>query len=200
MTKSQNKPIVIGTPIEIEFACNEIRKTISTLDWISHPYFIAQRFFKKDATTNKRFIYPETYAPSVDENEEFNSKNYHRLTPDNDYSGMCFFMVSRGTNDFKANEYNFLTYQVGIIFSVNLELIDAVKLRSGLFTQELMREVRRKLTESVMLFDFDYSIQFETRDLREVYREFQLDDLEQYNRAPLQCFRFDLELKVQEQC
>ena len=109
-------------------------------------------------------------------------------------------MVGKGLNDYNANEFNFLKYKVGIIFSVNLKLIDKTKLEKGLFTQELIRESRRKLTEASILFDFDYKIESETRDLREVYREFQLDDLEQYNRAPLQCFRFDLEITVQEQC
>ena len=51
-----------------------------------------------------------------------------------------------------------------------------------------------------MNFDFDYKILSETRDLREVYKEFVLDDIEQYNRAPLQCFRIDLSIRVQEDC
>jgi len=201
MTKLQDRPILTNTnPIEIERACNEIRKQLATMTWLSHPYFIAQRFFKKDAETGKRFVYPETYAPVIENDGDFNNKSYHRLTPDNDYSGMCFFMVGKGLNDYNDNEYNFLKHKVGIIFSVNLKLIDEAKLEKGLFTQELIREARRKLTESPVLFDFKYKIESETRDLREVYREFSLDELEKYNRAPLQCFRFDLEVTVEEEC
>ena len=172
MTNLQDKPIVVGAPIEIEYACNEIRKQIGTLSWMSHPYFIAQRFFKKDATTKQQYIYPETYAPDLDSPQNQKQYPYHRLTPDSDYSGMSFFMVGKGKNAYEDNQHNFLTYPVSIIFSVNLELINKPKLLEGLFTQDLMRDVRRLLTNVAVAFDFRYKIKSETRDLREVYREF----------------------------
>lgn len=193
LTKLQNKPIVVGTPIEIEFAVNEIRKSLATLTWLDFPYFIAQRFIRE--TNGKKFYYPETYAP-----ETIGARNYKRLTPDNDFKGMCFFMVGASKNDYKANSHNYLTYPVSIIFSVNLELIDKDKLDLGLFTQELIRDVRRLLTTTMVNYDFDYVLKSETRDLRETYREFVLDDLEQYNRAPMQCFRFELDVRIQESC
>jgi hypothetical protein len=193
ITKLQDKPIVIGTPVEIEFAVNEIRKTLATLPWVDYPYFIAQRFYRK--TEGKTFYYPETYAP-----ENAGSRNYKRLTPDNDFKGMFFFMVGTGKNDFEHSQRNFITYPVSIIFSVNLSLIDNVKLNQGLFTQELVKDARRLLTDKMINYDFDYTLKTETRDLRECYREFVLDDLESYNRAPMQCFRFDLDVRIQEDC
>ena len=189
----QNKPIVVGTPVEIEFAIDEIRKTLANLPWIDFPYFIAQRFTRE--IKGKKYIYPETYAP-----EKPGSRNYKRLTPDNDFKGMFFFLVGTSTNDFEANTRNFMKYPVSIIFSVNLELIDKPKLDAGLFTQELIRDARRLLTTTMAIFDFHYTLKSETRDLREVYREFVLEDLEQYNRAPMQCFRFDLDVTIQESC
>ena len=194
MVNLQNKPIVIGTPIEIDFAVNEIRKDLANIEWISHPYFIAQKFTRK--IDGRSFLYPETYAP-----KKPGSNEYHRLTPDNDYKGMIFFLVGKGVNDFNANQYNFITYPVSIICSVNLKLIDDCKYADGLFTQELIKDVRRSLTTNMMNYDsFDYNLIDETRDLREVYREFVLDDLEQYNRAPMQCFRFDLSVRIEEDC
>lgn len=193
ITNLQNKPIVIGSPVEIEFAVNEIRKQLMNLPWIDRPYFIAQRFTRE--INGKKFLYPETYAP-----EKPGSINYQRLTPDNDFKGMFFFWVGTSQNDFEANTRNFIKYPVSIIFSVNLELIDKPKLENGLFTQELIRDARRMLTTTMAIHDFQYTIKSETRDLREVYREFVLDDLESYNRAPMQCFRFDLDVNVQEDC
>jgi hypothetical protein len=193
ITKLQDKPVIIGSPIEIEFAVNEIRKVLSGLPWLDRPYFIAQRFFRKEG--GKAFSFPETYAP-----ESPGLRNYKRLTPDNDFKGMCFFMVGSNKNDFKANQQNFLTYSVSIIFSVNLELIDKVKLNQGLFTQELIRDVRRLLTNTMMNHEFDYVLKSETRDLKECFREFVLDDIESYNRAPMQCFRFEMDVRVQEDC
>lgn len=189
----QDKPIVTGTPIEIEFAVDEIRKVLANIPWLEYPMFIAQRFTKE--SNGRKFVYPETYAP-----ETPGSRNYVRLTPDNDFKAMSFFMVGTGKNEFEANERNFITYPTSIIFSVNLELIDKPKLDAGLFTQELIRDVRRLLTTTMNMHLFDYVLKTETRDLREVYREFVLDDLESYNRAPMQCFRLDLDIRIQESC
>jgi hypothetical protein len=193
MVNLQDKPINVVLPIEIEQATNRIRLMLSELDWVSHPYHIAQRFYRK--VEQRAFYYPETYVGGTDI-----KKKYHRLTPDNDYSGMFFFVIGKEENDFSANQSNFLTYKVGIIFSANLELIDKEKLKTSLFTQYLIRDVRRKLTEGMINFDFHYNLQTVTRDLKEVYREFVLDDIEAYNRAPMQCFRFDLTVTIQEDC
>jgi len=193
LTNIQDKPIVVGTPIEIDLAVNEIRKVIATLDWISHPYFIAQRFFR--SKNGKQYIFPETYAP-----EKPGSRGYKRLTPDNDFSGMCFFMVGRSSIDYEPNRESFLNYPVSIIFVVNLELIDPVKLNNGLFTRELMSEARRLLTKTQINHDFEYIIKSETDDLQEVFREFRMKDLLSYNRAPMQTWRVELDVKIEEDC
>lgn len=195
ITKNQNKPIVIGNPVEIEYAVNEIRKVLATMDWITHPYFIAQRFTRAKGTNQRKFSYPETYAPTNSD-----KTGYHRLTPDNDYKGMFFFMVGTGNVAFEPHGESFLTYPVSIIFSANLQLINESYLNQGLFTQELIRDARRLLTKTLILHDFDYTIKSETREIRDVYREFVLDDLEQYNRAPMQCFRLELDVTIDEEC
>lgn len=193
MVNLQDKPIIVGTPVEIERATNEIRLMLSELPWVSHPYHVAQRFYRRKE--QRAYFYPETYI-----GQKNGKYGYHRLTPDNDYQGMFFFMIGNEKNDFSANQNNFLTYPISIIFSCNLELINKTKLETGLFTQELIRDVRRKLTDNMIMFDFHYKDLSVTRDLREVYREFVLDDIEQYNRAPLQCFRFNFNLTIQEEC
>lgn len=193
----QNSPITVYQPaIEIDDACNQLRVLLGALPWIDFPYFIAQRFEREK--NGRRYIYPEVYSRDVNTPDE--KYPYHRLTPDNDYMGMFFFFVNDNTNAFQRYQYNWLTYDVAVIFSVNLESIDQVKLQTGLFTQELIRDARRVLTDSMKQVDFQMNIVRETRDLRTVYREFTLDNLEQYNRAPLQCFRFDIQIILQEQC
>lgn len=196
ITKLQNAPITVGSPVEIEAAINEIRLLLAALPWVDYPYFIAQRFIRRDG--QRAFFYPETYARDADTPD--GKYSYHRLTPDNDYSGMFFFYVGDMVNQFEKFQYNFLQYNVAVIFSVNLETIDPVKLDAGLFTQELIRDARRILTDGMAGLNFQWSILRETRDLRTVYREFVLDEIEQYNRAPLQCFRFDLLITIQEEC
>jgi hypothetical protein len=190
----QNRTITIGTPVEVESAVNDIRTVLMNLPWIDRPYFIAQRFFKTE--NGRSFIYPETYAP-----DKPGSRNYQRVTPDNDYLGSFFFLVGSGKQkEFSANQYNYLNYPVSIIFSVNLDLIDKAKLNDGLFTQELIRDARRLLTTTMTNHEFEYTLQSETRDVREVYKEFSMNEIEKFNTAPMQCFRIDLLLTLQEDC
>lgn len=198
LTKLRDKVFIPDNPIELEAAVEAIRQILIGLSWVSHPFHLAQRFYEKVDTANgsKVFYYPETYIP----NETETNYSYHKLTPDNGYTGMFFFMAGTEKNDYTANQYNFLTIPVSIIFSCNLELIDKEKLNRGLFTQELIRDVRRILTNGGLGLDFQYKLKTVSRDLREVYKEFILDDLKQYNRAPLQCFRFELDVIVKEQC
>ena len=201
ITKLQDKTINIGTPVEIKKACNDIRLDLSNLSWIDKPFLIAERFYRKK--NNREYFYPETYVGGE-------NKPYHRLTPDNDYRGSFFFFVGDSTNQFNSGQYNFITYPVAIIFQVNLKKIDEnilagdpgyiIRHKNELFTQELIREARRLLTNNVVNYDFSYSIVQETTDLQRVYREFVLEKIENYNRAPLQCFRFDLSLTIQEEC
>lgn len=194
MTKQLDKPIVIGTPVEIESAVNLIRQDLSVLTYIDKPFFIAQKMRRE--INKKKFIFPETYAPT--KQGEF---EYHRLTPDDSIKGMFFFLVGAGTpGTFDVQSENFMNYPVSVIFSVNLEKIDPVKLDNGLFTQELIRDARRILANSKYNHEFSYELTRETRDLQECFREFVLDDVEAYNRAPMQCFRFDLTVTVQEEC
>lgn len=193
MINLQDRTSLIDNPIEVEKVVNNIRLLLAELPWVSHPYHIAHKFYRKE--NQRSFFYPETYVSS-----EHGKYTYHRLTPDNDYKGMFFFYVSDELPEFEPNQYNFLNYEVAIIFSCNLKLIDNDKLKLGLFTQELIRDVRRKLSENMASFDFQYDIKRVSRDLTDVYREFSLDEIEQYNRLPLQCFRFDLDLKIQEEC
>lgn len=191
MVNLQNRVTAVNLPIEIEKATNSIKLLLAELPWVSHANNIAERFLRKEG--GQTFFYPETYIGG----ENF---SYKRLTPDNDYSGMLFFLIGEENNEYSDSEFNFLTYNISIIFSCNLKLIDSEKLKLGLYTQELIKDVRRILTINAPRFDFHYKLKTVTRDLKKVYQEFTLDDIEKYNRAPLQCFRFDLSLTVQEEC
>lgn len=196
LSNLQNKSFDVVAPVEIDKACERLRSLLSTdLSWISHPFHIAQRFYNEEG--GRAFYYPETYCKSA----QSDNYSYHRLTPDSAYTGMLFFMVGAGKTDFGAREANYVTYPVSIIFSVNLELINKTRLvNEGLFTQSLIKSARRVLTNGMFNFDFEYKVISETRDLKEVYREFSLNKIEQYNRAPMQCFRIDLSVTIQEEC
>jgi hypothetical protein len=193
ITNLQDKPIVIGTPVEIGSAINKIRTALATIPWLERAYFIAERFQRE--INGRKYMFPETYAPTAP-----GRRDYVRLTPDNDFKGRSFFMVGRGSMDHDDHGENRITYPVSIIVSANLDLIDKDKLDAGLFTDELIRDVRSLLTTKRKSFLFEYSVETETRDLRDVFREFSLENIEDYNRAPMQSFRFDLSVTVQQDC
>jgi len=195
MTELQDRIFTISNPVEIDYACEEIRQLLKNkLLWLTNPYHIAQRFYKK--TENQSFFYPETYIPNVEDK----NYTYHVLTPDNDYKGMCFFLAGNVKGSQQDYVDNILRYPVSIIFSANLELIDKPRLKQYLFTSELIKEVRKILIDNRMNFNFAFEIVSETRDLKEVYKEFVLDKIESYNRAPLQCFRFNFEITLNDLC
>jgi len=198
LTKNRDKVFVPFNPIELDACVESLRTLLAELSWVSHPFHLAQRFYEKTDTVEgpKVFYYPETYIPETTDT----NYSYHKLTPDDGYTGMIFFVAGVEKNNYTANQYNYLTIPVAIIFSVNLELINKEKLKKSLFTQELISEARHKLTHGGLGFSFQYKLKSVTRDLKEVYKEFILDDLKQYNRAPLQCFRFELDVIVQESC
>jgi len=198
-TKAQERPIVIGTPVEIGAAINALRVDINnSFEWITHPYFIAQRFVTKEKT--KVLLLPEVYAPEEIRGTTKKKLNYKQLTPDNDFAGLLFAYIGNGRTLSQDIRENFIQYDVAFIFAVNLELIDKAKLTEGLFTRELMSQVRKRLALTRHNYNFKYDIIQETDDLKTVFREFLIDELEQYNRAPMQCFRFDLKITVQEDC
>ncbi|MGB0896924.1 MAG: hypothetical protein ACPGRW_06350 [Flavobacteriaceae bacterium] len=197
ITRIQEAYITIGTPVEIDAAVNSIREALALLPWVSHPYLIAQRFVHKSAN-GKSYLLPEVYSRRPTDTTKRYS--YKPLTPDNDFTGMFFAYVDDG--EAKTNDYgsNYITYKVAFIFMVNLKLIDSVKLNNGLFTRELMSEARKVINKSSLGLGFESKIIRESNDLKKVFREFNLEDAEAYNRAPLQCFRFDLYITIQEDC
>ncbi len=195
MIKLQDKQFGITNPIEIDKAVEYMRLAFKSLSWISHPFHIAEKFPKE--VNGRTLVYPEIYYKDAG----VKKYQYHRLTPDNDYTGLVFFVLDEentDTSDFNSSTN--LTYKVGIIFSVNLSKIDEVKLQSYKFTQELIREARNKLRSLSMEVDFKIKIGRISKDVSEVYREFILDDLEHYNRLPLQVFRIDVEIEINDDC
>jgi len=189
MSNLQNKQSVLyENPIEIDKAIEYMRMSLSGMEWMTNAYHIANKFIRKEG--QMKFYYPETYVGYS------NGKyKYHRLTPDNDYKGMVFFIITDENID-----DNLMTFEVSAIFSANLKLIDDTILKTGNFKQKLIRDARQKLENLKYEIDFDIKINKVHRKLQDVYREFSLDELENYNRLPLQVFRFDMTVTIPEDC
>jgi len=177
--------------IEIDKAINEIGIVLDlNLSWLENSYGRAFRFLD---IKGKRLYFPEVFIGS--------EKKYHRVTPDSKLKSTCFFVVGKEENEFEANQKNYLKYRVGIVFWANLKVIDSALNQTEDFTQNLIRDARRVLTEKVGGKDFSFKIINAERDHREIYREFNLEeDLDEYFRKPMTGFRINLDLTLREDC
>ncbi len=176
--------------IEIDKAIYSILLKLDVnLPWLSHEYGRAYRHLDRN---DKRLYFPEVYIGDL---------GYYRPTPDNDKSGMCFFVVGQEENyDFDRNISNYLRWDVGIVFWVNLQLINSTLLATEDFTQNLIRDVREVLTRKLAGLDFGIEIKTVQREFREIYKEFSIQEEAEHLKAPYSAFRFNCEITCREQC
>lgn len=200
MIKLQNPSIPAPLQaIEIDLAIyNIMLKLDIELPWLSHEYGRAYKHTKigaDDGTrSRKRLYFPEVFIGG-------DKTGYYRPTTDNDKSGLCFFVVGEEENfDFDMNVQNYLRWDTGIIFSVNLKLINDQLLKNELFTQNLIREVREVLTRKIAGLGFTLEVKTVQRDPKKVFREFTFSEVHRYVRAPYQAFRFNCVITMQEAC
>lgn len=188
----------IPTPInaiEIDSVVMDIQTKLDVnLSWLTHNY--ARAFRHIERKDSKIMYFPEVYTGIVND-----VPSYYRVTPDSTRKGMCFFVVGKEENkDFNKDEYNYLSYNLGIVFWVNLGLIDQALLNTDLFTQNLIRDVRDVLTRKMLGTNYRLEIENVCREFNEVYREFSLDEMKNFLMAPFQAFRFNCNVSFQEDC
>lgn len=195
MTKIQNPIVPLATSsIEIDTVVFDIQTKLDTkLNWLTNAYGRAYRHIKRK--DNKLMYFPEVYIGA-----DKGISSYYRVTPDNDKKGTCFFVIDKEQNDFNENQYNFLTHNVGIVFWVNLKLINENLLDTEIFTQNLISEVRNVLTREMLGTNYKLKIDEVVREFKEVYKEFSINEDENYMLAPFQAFRFNCTVTYREDC
>jgi len=138
MTKSQNPNIPTPVnPVEIDRAIVDLNSfMVSSLSWLQFGY--GRAYKKLDVTAGKNGYFPLVYRGKIQ--QDF---RYFSATPDNDKIGQCFFLVRR-QNLLQQNSglYGYLSYEVSIIFSVNLEKVNEVLLETEMFTENLIKQVK----------------------------------------------------------
>lgn len=195
MINLQNPSIPLPTTsIEIDAVVLDIQAKLDTnLLWLTNSYGRAYRHIKrKDGGL--------MYVPEVYVGIKKGVPTYTPMTPDNDKKGMCFFSVGKEEIDFSENEYNFISHSVGIVFWVNLKSINNNLLSTELFTQNLISEVRSILTRKLVGANYKLEIENVVREFGEVYREYSIQEEENYLVAPFQAFRFNCNVKFRENC
>jgi len=179
-------------PVEIDKAIYELQVVLSlNLNWLTHAYARCYRHIEK---TSKKLYLPEVYIGGE-------KRSYVPVTPDNDKKGLVFFVVGKEKDeDFEQYKSNFIKWETGIIFWANMHLIDPALLDNMNFTQNLIRDAREVLTKKLGGLSFGLRIKNIETEFKEIFREFTLDETNEYLRAPYTGFRVNCEITLQEQC
>ena len=129
---------------------------------------------------------------------------YFSAQPDNDKQGQNFILVGDGLHiNQQQGFYSILEYDISIIFSVNLKLINAPLLLTEDFTQNLMAQVREVLLRQTLGKPYNIGQITETRLFGDVYTEFDiLDDSPNTGKAMTEMayFRFNFSTQIKETC
>ncbi len=192
MIKLQNDTQPTPTnAIEVDAAILDIQARLNlSLAWLTHGY--GKTYRNVDTSRGVTVYFPEIFL---------GAKNYMRITPDNDKTGQSFMLVSdEQINDYEEGYTSFLSYDLGIVFTANLELINKTLLDTDYFQQNLIQEVRRVLGTQLVGGNYKLEINEVVREFSDVYSEFNIEEKRGVSHSPLTHFRFNCSLTLREYC
>jgi len=193
LLQNPNIPTSVN-PVEIDSAIIDIKTELEVLPWLTHGY--GRAFKNLDITNGERVYFPEIYL-----GKQNGSYRYTNISPDNDKQGQCFFYVRRETiSEYQTGMYSFLNYDVAVIFSVNMELINATLTETDVFQQVLVAQVRDVLTRQILGKSYVLKVNTVEFLFEDVFREFNLTEQSTMEKSPLSHFRFNLSVKMPETC
>ncbi len=194
LLQNPNIPTSVN-PVEIDSAILDIKSELeSGLTWLTNGY--GRAFKNLDITNGERVYFPEIYL-----GKQNGSYRYTNISPDNDKQGQCFFYVRRETiSEYQTGMYSFLNYDVALIFSVNMELINSTLTETEVFQQILIAQVRDVLTRQILGKSYVLKVNTVEFVFEDVFREFNLSEQSTMEKSPLSHFRFNLSLKMPETC
>ena len=197
MTKSQNPNIPTPVnPVEIDRAIVDLNSfMVSSLSWLESGY--GRAYKKLDVTAGKNGYFPLVYRGKIQ--QDF---RYFSATPDNDKIGQCFFLVRR-QNLLQQNSglYGYLSYEVSIIFSVNLEKVNEVLLETEIFTENLIKQVKDCIIRENLGTFYRVQVNQILYNFDEVFAEFNMQRKQQQaEKAPLDHFRINCTIILPEDC
>ncbi len=194
LLQNPNIPTSVN-PVEIDSAIIDIKSELeSGLPWLTNGY--GRAFKNLDITNGERVYFPEIYL-----GKQSGSYRYTNVSPDNDKQGQCFFYVRRETiSEYQTGMYSFLNYDVAVIFSVNMELINATLTETEVFQQILVAQVRDVLTRQILGKSYVLKVNTVEFLFEDVFREFKLTEQSTIEKSPLSHFRFNISVKMPETC
>ena len=163
------------------------------LAWLTNGMGRAYRLSKIKG--NNKIIYlPEVYLGT-------DRYSYFAATPDNDKKGQSLFITDSSTfPNQQLGFYGIKEFDLGIIFTANLSLIDDTLLQTEDFTEHLIIDVQEALIRGLLGKSYRLTISEVLTDFEDVYSEFEVSTDRGVAHAPLTHFRFNCTVQVRENC
>lgn len=196
MSELQNPilPIQVN-PIEIDRAIVDLQSKLSFfLPWLTEGY--GRAYKNLDVKKGKRLYFPEVYL-----GKKLDDHRYFNVTPDNTKEGQNFFLVSEEKPlAFKQGHHGYLSYDVAIIFSANLEIINAVLLETDYFQQDLVAQVRDVITRKAIGVPYTTEIRDVKFLFEDVFKGLDISNQTQLEKSELTHFRVNCTMILKEEC
>ena len=192
---SQNPTIPTPTQAKgVDAVILDLQTHLDTnLVWLTNGQGRAYRLSKIKGN-NKTIYLPEVYLGT-------DRYSYFPATPDNDKKGQSLFITDTSTfPNQQLGFYGIKEFDLGIIFTANLSLIDATLLQTEDFTEHLIIDVQQALIRGLLGKPYRLTINEVLTDFEDVYSEFEVSKDRGIAHTPLTHFRFNCTIQVRENC
>ena len=135
--------------------------------------------------------------------EEYAGNNeYQRVTPDDNFTSMCYFLVSPATfPEYYPNKFSYVEHDVHIVFWANLDKIDSNLNENYRFTEKLIKDVEFVCTHRFNGIGGRFYLESISEDFRDIYAGFNLqEEANQPIKAPFCGFIVKGRLEYKEGC
>tara|TARA_Y100001938_G_scaffold148039_1_gene230666 strand:- start:152 stop:739 length:588 start_codon:yes stop_codon:yes gene_type:complete len=179
-------------PVFVDALIGKLQTLFGSLSWLTHSF--GRSYIKKTNRDGQEFSEPWVYQ---------SNGNYYSVEFNDNLQAMSFFEVGTQTlnGEFERNITNYYDVELGVIFWVNLKKINSTKGANYYFTEELKKDVRNKLTNSIPT-GVVLSINSIEENIDDIFANYSFNQLDQkdFFSYPYASFKFNLTATINESC
>jgi len=188
---------IIPTPLQAQGIDAVIQDLQTHLDfdlsWLTVGMGQGYRLAKVRTPQNIVFL-PEVYLGTT-------QNKYFSATPDNDKVGQSIFVLGTETlPNYQLGFFGYLEYEMSILFTANLKLIDSTLLETEDFTEHLIADVRQSIIRNLLGKAYRVTIDNVVRGFENTYSDFDIANDRGISYLPLTHFRLNCTVQVKEDC
>jgi len=192
---TQNPTIPTATNLKgIDATIYDIQTSLDlSLSWLTNGMGRAYKLTKVKGKDSTVFL-PEVFLAG-------NHSKYFPATPDNDKKGQSIFVLGNETYlNYRVGRYGQKDYELSIIFSINLKLIDPTLLLTEDFARHQIMEAEEALTRGLLGKAYRLVIDNCVTEFDDVYSGFDVSKEQGASLVPMSYFRFNCTVTLDEDC